>query len=314
MLSPEAPFFVVINAASGSKGGQEALAAIREELESSRRPFEFFVATDGSELEAAAHRAAERADRDSGAVIAVGGDGTINTAARATLPTRRPLGIIPHGTFNYTTRAHGIPTDTREATRALFDARVARMQVGLVNDRPFLVNAGLGLHPELLEDREAYKARFGRHRAVAFGAGLATLFGEHRQLALEIEHDLERELVRTPSLFVGNNALQFEQTGLEEAESAIEHQRLSAVLVRPVSTWALVALALRGALGKLGDDERIRSFAFRRLVVNPFGSARPRSMKLATDGEVCRVKPPIVFSISPRPLPLLVPAEATREP
>ena len=36
------------------------------------------------------------------------------------------------------------------------------VQVAAVNERIFLVNASVGLYPGLLEDREAYKARFGR--------------------------------------------------------------------------------------------------------------------------------------------------------
>ena len=48
------------------------------------------------------------------------------------------------------------------------------MQVGLVNDRVFLVNASLGLYAKLLEDREAFKAQYGRHRWVAFWSGLLT--------------------------------------------------------------------------------------------------------------------------------------------
>ena len=49
------------------------------------------------------------------------------------------------------------------------------MQVGLLNDRPFLVNASLGLYPQLLEDREAFKQKFGRSRLVALWSGLVTL-------------------------------------------------------------------------------------------------------------------------------------------
>lgn len=46
--------------------------------------------------------------------------------------------------------------------------------VGGINERVFLVNACLGLYPELLEDRQACKARFGRSRWVAFVAACAT--------------------------------------------------------------------------------------------------------------------------------------------
>jgi len=307
------PLFVIINVTSGSQDGKRAQATIEHELKAAQRRFEFFVAERGEEVEVLALRAAERAERDGGAVVAVGGDGTINAAARATLPTGRPLGIIPQGTFNYTTRTHGIPSDTREATLALLTARPVPMQVGLVNERAFLVNAGVGLHPELLEDREDYKARFGRYRSVAFAAGLSTLLREHRQLALEIEHDREHEIVRTPSLFVGNNALQFAQTGLEQAGDALEHRRLAAVLVKPVSTWTLVELALRGALGRLGEDTHVRSFGFKRLVVNPLGRMRRGRVKVAADGEVFTLRPPLIFKVSPRTLPLLVPADTPKD-
>jgi diacylglycerol kinase family enzyme len=311
---PNAPFFIVFNAASGASDAAAARAKISATLDAAGRAHEFLIAESGSEVEARARQAAERASASRGVVVAAGGDGTINAAARATLATGSPLGIIPQGTFNYTTRAHGIPSDTTEATLALLNARVVRIQVGLVNDHPFLVNAGVGLHPELFEDREAYKAKFGRYRAVAFGAGLHTVFREHRQLLLEIEHEGQRELVRTPSLFVGNNALQFAQTGLEQAEEDVEHSRLAAVLVKPISSWALLGLALRGALGRLGDDQRLLSFGFRRLVVKPHSRHPRRQLKVATDGEVRRMAPPLVFTIAAQRLPLLVPAETTTPP
>jgi len=66
----------------------------------------------------------------------------------------------------------------------------------------------------LLEDREAYEARFGRSRLVAIGAALATLLHSHRMLLLHINWGTTERDVRTPTLFVGNNRLQLEQVGV----------------------------------------------------------------------------------------------------
>lgn len=67
----------------------------------------------------------------------------------------------------------------------------------------------------MLEDREAYKARFGRSRWVAFVAACAMLLRAQRRLRLHIEMgDTVRE-VRTLTLFVGNNRLQSQQFGAE---------------------------------------------------------------------------------------------------
>jgi hypothetical protein len=91
-------------------------------------------------------------------VVAAGGDGTINTVAHEAVRQGCLFGVLPQGTFNYFGRTHGIPEDLAEAVRALLRARVTPVQVGMVNDRIFLVNASVGLYPQLLEAREHDKA------------------------------------------------------------------------------------------------------------------------------------------------------------
>lgn len=305
VLSPDAPLFIVFNCASGSQDGPAAQATMHEILSARQRRHEFFVIHDPSQLRSLAERAAELAVREDGVLVAAGGDGTINAVASAALSSERPFGIVPQGTFNYTPRSHGIPLDLREATLALLDSELAPAQVGLLNEHVFLVNASVGLYPELLEQREADKRRYGRYKSVAFWSGLRALAQHHRQLMLEIEHDRERELVRTPALFVGNNALQLERVGLPQAEE-LERRRLAGLVVKPVSTPSLFWLALRGALGQLGGAERVRDFAFRRMVVRP-RERYAQPLKVATDGEVRWLEPPLTFSVSPRDLLLLTP-------
>jgi diacylglycerol kinase family enzyme len=244
--------------------------------------------------------------RSDGAVVVAGGDGTINAVVQAVLPTRRPFGIIPQGTFNYSSRAHGIPLDASEAATALLSPRLKPVQVGMVNDRAFLVNASVGLYPELLQDREQYKRQYGRHRSVAMWAGMKTLLREHRQLLVEVEHEQGSEHLLTPSIFVGNNALQLEQVGLDEAKD-VKHHRLAAVIVEPVGTAELLWLAARGMLGQLGEDERIRNFPFRSMTVRLLSGSTKRGIKVAVDGEILWCQPPLTFKVADQPLMLLAP-------
>lgn len=307
----ELPLYIVFNVASGSGDGQQNQRAMAEILREAGRDHEFFLVHDPRELALHAERAAQRAVRHGGAVIVAGGDGTINTVAQATLHTGQPFGIVPQGTFNYTSRANGIPLDTVEATRALLSSTPTRMQVGLVNDRVFLVNASLGLYPQLLQDRETYKRQFGRYRSVAFASAVATILRGNGLLSLDLEHDHVRETVRTASLFVGNNALQLEQTGLPEAE-VIGQQQLAGVLLRASNPSALLALLLRGVLGKLGEADQLRSFPFNRLHVRP-ALRGVRKLKVALDGEIHWMKPPLVFRVAEQPLWLLTPQPTPAE-
>ena len=305
-IPSDAPFFIVMNGASGRHDVNAVQQTIQRTMAEAGRPHTIHVVTDASRLGAAARSAVKQAQARGGVVVAAGGDGTINALAHATLGSGCPFGVLPQGTFNYFARTHGIPADTEAAVRLLLSARAHPVQVGRVNERVFLVNASVGLYPQLLEDREAFKQQYGRSRFVALVSGLVTLMRQHRQLRLRIERNDDTRELRTPTLVVGNNVLQLQQIGLAEAE-CLDRGMLAALAVRPVGTLAMAWLMLRGAFGRLGDADNVHTFAFRRIVVKPRWPLGRRRMKVATDGEVLRLRPPLEFGVAAEPLMLLRP-------
>jgi len=304
------PFFIVLNVVSGKGDPTEVESTIREVLEAAGQAHEFVTIDDAARLSEAAQRAVEQAKRRQGVVVAAGGDGTISAVAQAALGSDRPFGVLPQGTFNYFGRTHGISQDTAESTRALLEAGVRPVQIGMVNERTFLVNASLGLYPKILEEREMHKQRFGRSRPVALWSAILTLLREQRPLIIELEHEQGTETIRTPTLFIGNNALQLQQIGIPEA-SVVAEGLLTAITVKPVGTPAMFGLLIRGLLGRLGEERLVQSFAFRRLTVRPRWPYRSRCMKVALDGEVIWLPTPLEFRVAPHPLLLLVPARKT---
>jgi len=300
-----AGFFVVLNGSSGHHATAETATTIAGILGRAGRRFEIAEVERPGELETHAARMAAKAHDARGVLVAAGGDGTLRTVAQLAVDRQLPFGVLPAGTFNYFGRSYGIPTEIDEATRALVTAREKPVQVGLVSDRVFLVNASVGLYPELLEDREAFKRRFGRNRFVAVCSGLATLLRDHQPLLLQFDHEGERRMLRTSTLFVGNSRLQLKQVGIEEA-GVVRQDRLAGVVVRPMGRWGLAGIALRGALGSLGEAEGVDSFAFARLDVSGRAS-RQGSFKVATDGEIAVLSSPLTFAVAPRSLRLLVP-------
>ena len=302
-LGENAPLFIVLNAGSGHDDAALTRQSIEAVLDATGRRYLLFQTDPPSGLQALAQQAVKRARAERGVVVAAGGDGTLNTVAQAVLGSGCAFGVLPQGTFNYFGRNHGIPSDTAAATRLLLSARAQPVQVGLVN-------ASLGLYPQLLEDREAWKQQYGRHRLVALGSALATLLREHRQLRIRVERAGKAHVVRTPTLFVANNRLQLEQIGIEETE-ALASGRLAAVMPRPVDT-----LTMRGALGRLGEAEQIDHFGFTQMTVTPapaFGGYGGQRLKIATDGEVGWLRAPIEFRVAPEPLWLLKPDGARGE-
>ncbi len=260
-------------------------------------------------MQTLAEEAVAKACAARGIVVAAGGDGTIGMVARAALGKACVFGVLPQGTFNYFSRTHGIPEDMAEALTMLLSETPKAVQVGLVNDRVFLVNASLGLYARMLEEREGYKRRFGRHRWVAFAGAFLTVFKGVRQLDLRLASRGTERVLRTPTLFVGNNALQMERVGVDHAE-APEHGQLTAIAVEAKGTGHLVALMLRGAAGRLGESSQIRSFAFESVTIDRRGMRAGKKMKVALDGELSRFEMPLTIRVAPDRLWLLRPEVA----
>ncbi len=312
-LHPDAPLYVVLNPGSGKLDTHERIDTVRAVLHEAGRRFVVARVAHPRELIAEGHHAIAWAQEHNGAVVAAGGDGTINALAGLVLPTQLPFGVLPQGTFNYTARAYGIPSDDIEtSTRSLLNARVRPIQVGMCNERIFLVNGSMGLYPQALEDREHFKQRLGRSRPVAALAALFTVFGPRRDWVIKVEVDGHETTIVTPTLFVGNNALQLAQLGID-GDAAQGDGKLVAITTQPIGRAAMLRLLLRGAVGQLADAEEVSSVAFNRLTLAPRLPHRPRRIKVATDGEICWMHTPLRFQTAPQRLRLLVPDQPTPE-
>ena len=78
------------------------------------------------------------------AVVAVGGDGTINEIARSLVHTSTALGIIPCGSGNGLARHLQIPLDPRRAIGILNEGHVETIDYGTLNGTPFFCTCGVG--------------------------------------------------------------------------------------------------------------------------------------------------------------------------
>lgn len=78
------------------------------------------------------------------AVVAVGGDGTINELGSALLGSNIPLGIIPEGSGNGLALYLGIPMNEASAIKRLNRFETVQVDCGIINEKPFFNIAGLG--------------------------------------------------------------------------------------------------------------------------------------------------------------------------
>ena len=85
------------------------------------------------------------------AVIAVGGDGTVNEVARGLRDTQTALGILPMGSGNGFARHLNIPMRVNKAIEMLNHSEAIAVDYGLANDRLFVTTCGTGFDAMIAE-------------------------------------------------------------------------------------------------------------------------------------------------------------------
>ncbi len=98
----------------------------------------------------------EAVKSDADVVLVGGGDGSISSAAAQCWENRKTLAVLPAGTMNLFARGLRIPLDLNEAIQALAGGRPIACDLATANGRPFIHQYSIGMHPQLVEERNQY--------------------------------------------------------------------------------------------------------------------------------------------------------------
>jgi diacylglycerol kinase (ATP) len=82
-------------------------------------------------------------------LVAIGGDGTVNTVAKIASKNNKTLGLIPKGSGDGLARFLTIPRDTKMAVRALLNGKTIAIDTARVDDVFFINVAGAGFEAEV---------------------------------------------------------------------------------------------------------------------------------------------------------------------
>ncbi len=131
-------------------------------------------------------------------LLVAGGDGSLEKAITGLMWSDTALAVLPVGTGNVFAREIGLPTPSwkdwralEECARRLANAQIRTMDIGICNQIPFLLWAGVGLDAFIVhsvEPRRRWKKYFGA--AQYFASGLLTA-GRWKGLNLNIQTEQE---------------------------------------------------------------------------------------------------------------------------
>lgn len=125
-----------------------------------------------------------------GAVVSLGGDGTIHSVLQGLDFAQQTLGIIPVGSGNDIYRNFRAPHDLETALAPILRRTITQWDVGTVGDLRFLNSAGVGLDSETLMVRERSRGAIRRNYALLFLKTLSSL-----QLT-DVEMEIDGEVMQ----------------------------------------------------------------------------------------------------------------------
>lgn len=232
-------------------------------------------------------------------IIAVGGDGTMNETAQALLHSHASLGLVPCGSGNGLALHLGIPTALHSALALAADenARVAAIDTGSANGRPFFNAMGCGFDAEI-------SRRFNRlvRRGLAAYARIGLSAFRAWRSEWTLIHGAGRTEALSTLLVAVANSDQYGNGALIAPGARVDDGQLDLVAIRPISFTGAVPLIARLFLGKISGSPRVF-----RLRSAQFLIERSSPGLIHTDGETHETGALVEIRVHPRSLRLVVP-------
>ncbi len=248
------------------------------------------------------HAAQTAADGGASALVAAGGDGTVRSIASVAVRSGLAFGVLPLGTLNHFAGDMRIPTELEKALRTVATGRLVSVDVGGVNGELFLNNSSIGLYPRLVWEREQEQRR-GRRKWSAFLVASFHLWQQYRRISVTIEDNGISRPVRTPFVFVGNNAYVVEGGRIDRRER-LDRGVLQLCMAPGVSRAGMLRLVLAAIAGRATAVDSFETTLTAEVTIR----SRHSRLGVSLDGEMMTMRPPLCYSTHPRALRVIVPA------
>jgi diacylglycerol kinase (ATP) len=241
-------------------------------------------------------------------VLAVGGDGTVNEVARGVLGSAAALGIVPVGSGNGLARALGIPLRPGPALGALESGVRRRMDVGVLNGRPFLNVAGIGFDAAVGHAFHERGRRGGRRGLLGYVRLSLLELRAYRAPRLAVEAGGARIDV-TGFVATFANGPQYGSGAVVNPGGRLNDGQLEVVVVEDRPLWRLLLAAPRLFTGGLDRVPGIHRLPCATATV----TATPPSA-VHCDGDPAGATGRVVVELRPRALEIVVPAATAARP
>lgn len=290
----------VINPISGTQGKEQILAWVNEKLDREKYDMEVvYTEYAGHAVQIAAQKAAEKAF----AVVAIGGDGTINEIARSLVHTDTALGIIPCGSGNGLARHLQIPLDPKKAVDIINGGRLEVIDYGKINGIPFFCTCGVGFDAFVsLKFSQA-----GKRGPLTYLEQTLLESLKYRPEVYELEMDGNASARYRAFLIACGNASQYGNNAYITPRATLDDGLLDVTILEPFTVLDVPSLSFQLFNKTIDQNSRIKTFQCKSLRIH-----RSKPGVVHFDGDPMMAGEDIEVSIVQRELKVIVPCETCK--
>ncbi|MCD8318475.1 MAG: diacylglycerol kinase family lipid kinase [Paraprevotella sp.] len=250
----------IVNPISGTQNKESILNLISRHLDPEKFSYQIM------RTEYAGHAAllsGECAARGCDAVVAVGGDGTVNEVARSLVESPVALGIIPCGSGNGLARHLHIPMDPLGAIKVLVQFELECIDYGKINEVPFFCTCGVGFDA-FVSSKFAHSGKRGMltYLENTLREGL-----KYKPDTYEIE--IEGETVKYKAFLIAcANASQYGNNAYIAPFASISDGLMDVTIMEPFTVLEVPQIAIQLFNRTLLQNSRIKTFRCKHLHIH----------------------------------------------
>ena len=244
--------------------------------------------------------ACELADKakDNGydAVVAVGGDGTVNDVAKALTHSETALGIIPCGSGNGLARHLMLPMDIAKAVEVINAFTIHDLDYGVINDIPFFCTCGMGFDAFI----SMKFAESGRRGPVTYLENILREGVKYKPETYEIKDESGSSLCRA-FLISCANASQYGNNAYIAPQASMSDGLLDVIIMEPFDILDAPQISIDMFNKTLDKNSNIKTFKTKHIQIH-----RQKPGFIHYDGEPVMTDSDVDISIRDKGIKIII--------
>ena len=249
----------IINPISGTHSKDEIPAIIEKRLDKEKFDYELcFTEYAGHAAEIAGGCAGKK-----DAVVAVGGDGTVNEVARSLVHTSTALGIIPCGSGNGLARHLCLPMETKKAIDIINACKIEEFDYGVINGLPFFCTCGMGFDAFIsLKFAEA-----GKRGPITYVENVLKEGLKYKPETYEVEDETGARKYKA-FLIACANASQYGNNAYIAPGATMKDGEMDVIIMEPFNALDAPQIAADLFMKTLGNNSKIKTFRAKQIHIH----------------------------------------------